>query len=85
MIVAKRQQPLPTAKAAFAGGSGETSHTLNLFFFFCKRHTLNLIGKFPLQQSNQSPPLSCACIQKIDYQDGKGSLRKDSQAKSYTG
>ena len=29
MIVAKRRQPPPTEKAAFAGGSGETNHTLN--------------------------------------------------------
>lgn len=28
MIVAKRQQLKPTAKVAFAGGSGETSHAL---------------------------------------------------------
>ena len=31
MIVAKRQQPLPIAKATFAGGSEKTSHTLNLY------------------------------------------------------
>ena len=29
MIVEKRQQPLPTAKTAIAGGIGETSHILN--------------------------------------------------------
>lgn len=29
MIVAKCQQSLPNAKAAFAGGSEETSHILN--------------------------------------------------------
>ncbi|WZY81491.1 hypothetical protein YC2023_027875 [Brassica napus] len=29
-LLQKRQQPLPTAKAAFAGGSGKTSHTLNV-------------------------------------------------------
>ena len=28
MIVSKRCQPLPTAKAAFTGGSGETSQAL---------------------------------------------------------
>ena len=33
MIVAKRQQQLPTAKAAFAGGNGETSHLLKSFQF----------------------------------------------------
>ena len=30
MIVANRRQPLPTAKAAFAGGSGKTSRPLSL-------------------------------------------------------
>ena len=28
MIVTERQQPVPTAKAVVAGGSGKTSHAL---------------------------------------------------------
>ncbi|WZY85293.1 hypothetical protein YC2023_031677 [Brassica napus] len=30
MIVSKRCQPLPTAKAAFAGGSGETNQAIRV-------------------------------------------------------
>ena len=30
MIVAKRQQPLLSAKVVFAGGSGKTSHALSI-------------------------------------------------------
>ena len=30
MIVAKRQQSIFVTKAAFVGGSAETSHTLNI-------------------------------------------------------
>ena len=39
MIVAKRQQPLSTAKAVFAGDNGETSHTL---------YVLELVSNNPL-------------------------------------
>ena len=31
MIVANRQQPLPTIKAVFTGGSGKTRHALNYY------------------------------------------------------
>ncbi|CAF2096539.1 unnamed protein product [Brassica rapa] len=35
MIVSKRCQPLPIAKAAFAGGSGETNQALKFYIVSC--------------------------------------------------
>jgi len=38
VIVANRRQPLPTAKAAFAGGNEKTSRPLeaNVPYFYCQ-------------------------------------------------
>ncbi|WZZ49048.1 hypothetical protein YC2023_049155 [Brassica napus] len=48
LIVAKRQQPQPTAKAAFAGGSGKTSHALNPKVSPKETTSTNMINKHKL-------------------------------------
>ncbi|WZY98113.1 hypothetical protein YC2023_070442 [Brassica napus] len=59
MIVSKRCQPLPTAKAAFAGGSGKTNQALNIY----KRCVLVYVLK---KSSNFTDKYIC-CLE-IKYQ-----------------